>query len=383
MTRALVIVVVLGGLGLARVAAAYPQFQLSHDQTCAACHISPAGGELLNENGLNAADAISQFGTDPSFMYGKVPTPDWLVLGGDARLASGYIRTPQDYLATFPMQLDVYANAKYEHFRLDVTVGYQPGWYHLPNQVEERPPWSREHYLMWVENPDTNQGWFVRVGRFMPVFGLRFVEHVDYTRRFGGTQLYAETYGAAVEYVGEQVEGHLTGFVADPLIDTVEHSSGGAGYGELRLDPHTAVGAEGMIAKSHVEGGADLKFRGGVTGKRWIGEADLLLQAELIFTNQRIDQGISATESSGTNQLVGYLMGSWFAAPAWMIDVGIGHYSEDLRFSGTARDCADVNVHWFATSHVEGILMTRVEKFLFGPGSPTGGYVLLQAHYRL
>ena len=54
-------------------ASAYPQFQLSRDQTCSGCHLSPAGGGLLSENGLNTADAMSQFGTSPEFMYGKLP----------------------------------------------------------------------------------------------------------------------------------------------------------------------------------------------------------------------------------------------------------------------------------------------------------------------
>ena len=38
---------------MAGTAAAYPQFQLSRDQTCTGCHLSPAGGGLLNENGTH------------------------------------------------------------------------------------------------------------------------------------------------------------------------------------------------------------------------------------------------------------------------------------------------------------------------------------------
>jgi hypothetical protein len=51
---------------------------------------------------------------------------------------------------------------------------------------------------MWRTNPGTPFGLFVRAGRFMPVFGLRFAEHPMYTRRFGGTPLYGDTYGAAI-----------------------------------------------------------------------------------------------------------------------------------------------------------------------------------------
>ena len=38
---------------------AYPQFQLSQDQTCSGCHISPTGGGLLNENGMTTIDVMS------------------------------------------------------------------------------------------------------------------------------------------------------------------------------------------------------------------------------------------------------------------------------------------------------------------------------------
>ena len=66
---------------------AYPQWQLSRDTTCASCHIAPDGGGLLNEAGLEIATAVAWKDHDPSFMYGSVPTPGWLVLGGDVRAA--------------------------------------------------------------------------------------------------------------------------------------------------------------------------------------------------------------------------------------------------------------------------------------------------------
>ena len=97
-----------------RVAHAYPQYQLDKEQTCSGCHVSPAGGGLLNENGLATAESFSQLGTKPEFFYGKVPTPDWLELGGDLRGASGYLRAPTQSDVTFPMQAEVYAHAKLE-----------------------------------------------------------------------------------------------------------------------------------------------------------------------------------------------------------------------------------------------------------------------------
>src|SRR5262245_59869683 len=105
---------------------AYPQYQLSRDQTCAGCHLSPAGGGSLSENGYNVAEATSQFGTAPEFMYGKVPQPSWLALGGDLRGSTGEVVTPDTAFVLFPMQADVYVHLAFNGFSLHLTGGARP-----------------------------------------------------------------------------------------------------------------------------------------------------------------------------------------------------------------------------------------------------------------
>ena len=373
---AFAIVAALGGRALA-----YPQFELSKDQTCSGCHISPAGGGLLTENGLNTAETISQFGTAPEFFYNKVPTPSWLTLGGDLRYAYGFLRAPQEYLVGFPMQAEVYGNAKFaDNFRVQITAGVRPPEYQNEAQTLI---WSREHYVMWQQHADGHQGLYVRAGRFMPVFGLRFAEHPIYTRLYGGTPLYSETYGAAVEYIADKWEGHVTGFIRDPFIDPVAHDNGVAAYAEARVGEHAAVGLEGMITKSP----DDEKYRGGVTGKVYIPAADLLVMGEGQVVNQHIDQ-------FGLTQLVAYVMVTKNLPSGFMTDLGLGYYNENVRITGLDRDCVDLNIHWFATSHVELIMTNRIELIHGGltdgsfadgiaVGGPTGSYSLLQAHYRL
>src|SRR5262245_49342571 len=226
-------------LGLAGRADAYPQFQLSRDATCTGCHLSPAGGNLLSENGVLVSEGISTFGTSGEFFYGKVPTPKWLTLGGDLRGASGFLKTPEKALAAFPMQIELYGAATFGQFSLHANFGPRPAT--LNNEGMTRV-WSREHYVMWQQKAGESTGLFARVGRFMPVFGLRWAEHPMYTRRYGGTQLYADTYGVAVEYIHAKYEAHLTGFIKDPLIDPVEHVNGAAAYGEMRINERTQVG---------------------------------------------------------------------------------------------------------------------------------------------
>ncbi|HET7501933.1 MAG TPA: hypothetical protein VFK02_13040 [Kofleriaceae bacterium] len=370
---ALLALVVLAG----RRAEAYPEYQLSRDQTCTGCHLSPAGGGLLSENGYSVAESTSQFGTAPEFMYGALPLPGWLALGGDLRGALGELHTPDNAFAAIPMQADLYLHATYKGVTAHVTVGARPAQWITGNgtpAVLDRF-WSREHYLMWQQNEGGSEGLYVRAGRFMPVFGLRFAEHPDYNRRYGGTPLYGDTYAAAVEYVTPGWEAHLTGFLEDTLIDAVVHDSGGAGYFELRPSEQLAVGAEAMVTTS--DGLA--RVRDSATAKLYLPSPEVLVQAELQFVHQQVNG------SGAPNQLVGYVMGSRSFGAAFLLDVGLGHFDENMAIQGLDRDAIDVNVHWFATSHFELVLQNRLEGIGIGAstGGPTSGWVLLHGHYRL
>jgi len=344
---------------------------MSRDQTCSGCHISPAGGGLLKENGLNVAESIAKWGTSPAFFYGKVPTPSWLTLGGDFRSAGGYTHTPENVLAVFPMQYEVYGLATLpKGFSLYVNAGLRSA--EVGNEAATHA-WSREHYLMWQQHEGDATGLFVRAGRFMPVFGLRFAEHPVYVRKWGGTPLYADTYGLAIEYIGSRAEVHATGFIKDPLLSTPEHSDGGALVAEYRLSEKLSVGGEAMYTKSD----DDEKIRGGLLAKLYLPSAETLLMLEAQYLYQSIDP------RGAPNQAVGYLMASKFLGGSYMLDVGLGYFNENIRITELDREAIDVNLHWFVDSHLETILTGRFEMLAFGGGGPESGYALLQLHYRL
>ena len=372
---AFLVLVLAGG-----TAAAYPQYQLSRDQTCTGCHLSPAGGGLLNENGFASAETLSQLGTAPEFMNGLLPSPVWLTLGGDLRSAMGFIASPEKVLAYFPMQLELAATAKFDAFSVHATVGY-PG--------REAPPvLSREHYVQWQQHADENTGLYVRAGRFLPVFGLRYVEHPTYTRRYGGTPLWGESYGLHVAYIDPKFEIHGTGFIEDPIVDPVVHGNGGALYAEVRLTEKLLIGGEGMLNRTD----DDRKIRGGVVGKYYIEAAKLLLAAEVQYVKQKID-GISAEDSPA--QIVASVIGTYTVNDFVQIDLGIGTFDNDLNLQHNHRDAIDLNARYTLTSHFEMQLNARYEAFAFGKdfgagddgvspdGGKSGGYALLQLHYRL
>ena len=67
---------------------------------------------------------------------------------------------------------------------------------------------SREHYLMW--RPSAT-GPYARIGRFYAPYGIRFVEHIFFVRRYTGYELYNETYTASGGYVADEWELHAVG----------------------------------------------------------------------------------------------------------------------------------------------------------------------------
>jgi hypothetical protein len=266
------------------------------------------------------------------------------------------------------VQAEVYVSAGARGFTFNATGGLRRP---QSGGSAAHVLWSREHYLMWQQNPGATDGLYVRAGRLMPVYGLRLAEHIAYTQRFGGFPLYGEAYGAALAYVSQRFEAHVTGFVHDPIASAVEHGDGGAAYVETRITKHAALGAEVKYASDD-----DLRRTyAGVTGKVYIEGADLLLQAEAELVHQEV-----VSTSRKLDQIVGYLLATRPLAHAWLLDVGVGHYTQDTGVEGNYRDSVDANVHWFVSSHFEALLTTRLE--LLGSG-PTGGYALAQVHYRL
>ena len=356
-------------LAVPAVAAAYPQFQLAREQTCTGCHISPAGGGLLTENGLAVAENTSTFGGPPEAAHGALVGPSWLAVGADVRAAAGLLQNRKLGAAAFPMQAEAEAFVHHDGLSLYATLGVQDGDTSQPINFLQ----LREHYAMWQSDPGTTHGLYVRAGRFMPVYGLRFAEHNDYTRQFGQTPLYGETYGVAIEYVDPKWEGHVTGFVHDPIQDPVEHGNGGAAYLEARPVQPFAIGVEGRYAKSS----DDARTAGGVTAKYWAPAANVLFQLE----GQAIHQTFAA--GGHRDQLVSYLMASWFVADGFLLDFGLSQFDADTRIKDIDLEASDVNLHWFATSHWELLLTSRIQTIALGAGGATSGYSLAQIHYRL
>lgn len=360
----------------AGTAIAYPQYQLSKEQTCASCHISPVGGGLLDDNGELTAEDEAQWGGNPAFLHGALELPDWLRVGGDLRGATGaHTRGGGIGVAIFPMQTELYLSASRDNFAVYAIGGATIQDESTMGGEFKRGfiPFSREHWLLWQQGD--GEGLYVRTGRFMPVQGLRQPEHVYYTRRFGGTPLFSEVYGANVGWLKPDLEAHASIFIADPLIDGIERGDGAAMYIEKRFGEGTkSVGVLDRYTTSDL----DTKFHAGITGKMWMADKKLQLATEIQVVRQNFKLAADTRF-----QLVGNLFATYFVKPGLFVDVGLGHYDEDLAIAKLDRDAIDVNVHFFALSHLELILMNRFQMIAFGAGGDSSGYSLLQLHYRI
>ncbi|KAB2903102.1 MAG: hypothetical protein F9K40_07295 [Kofleriaceae bacterium] len=357
--------------GSAGTAAAYPQYQISKDQTCASCHISPAGGGLLNGYGELTAEEESLWGGNPGFLHGVLELPDMLRVGGDLRAAAGaHSRGDGVESAIFPMQSELYAFVEKSNIGLYAIGGATVEG--AAGDARSFVPFSREHWLMWRQGE--GDGLYVRAGRFMPVQGLRQAEHVFYTRRFGGTPLFSEVYGANFGWLKPDLEAHASIFIADPLVDSIERGDGAAVYVEKRFaEGSTAIGLLDRFTTSDT----DTRWHTGVTAKRRLSDK-LLLAAEV----QVIRQNFKLAAPTRF-QLVGNVLATYFVRPGLFVNVGLGHYDEDVSIAELDRDALDVNIHFFAISHLELVLMNRIQMIAFGAGGDSSGYSLLQLHYRI
>lgn len=351
----------------ARAAHAYPQYQLSEGQTCASCHVSPAGGGLLTPNGQMVAEDGATYGGDGTFLSGKWTPPDWLQLGADVRAAAGMIDPGHGIeAAAYPMQFDLYARAQHNGLSLNLAAGLRSLGENVAGIAQ-----LHEHYVMWRKDDDKD-GLYVRVGHFRPVLGLRLAEHAEAVRQYVNP-LYNESYGLGVGWLSAKAEVHATGFVHDPIFGSAEDGDGAALYGEVRAGAKAAFGVSGRYAK----GGGDTRTLGGVTGKLWFEGAKLLFQGELDVTHQKFDAG------PARNQLAFDVMGSYFVKPAWRVDVIAGAFQEDLHLADSDRESVSVNLAWKLWAHAELGFLSRVQTIGFGSGGETSYWTLLMGHYRM
>ena len=208
--------VLLATTVLGSTAWAEPTFLAKQYTRCTACHYSPTGGGLLtpygrllshrelSTTGRTASAPASGAEDDPhgeqAFLYGAL---------GDALgpVHLGLEMRPSHLRIGFPgghQDLNLLMN-------VDVTGALQKNGWTAYGTVGREPPRSAVRdgrtlpdsafisYEHWISY-QTEEGFRIRAGRFLPAYGVRFADHTTYTREYLDLDRNDQVYGFEVSH---------------------------------------------------------------------------------------------------------------------------------------------------------------------------------------
>src|SRR5512146_2976009 len=239
---------------------------IRHEYTgCAQCHVDPSGSGPLTQYGRAMGEVIlrTQYGARPvdeppdpgntgKFLWGAVPLPDWLDLGGSFRwmsLSQKVGDTKLENRVIF-MQSDLSATIAAGRWLASGSIGYDPqgGLLAALTRGSTKNVVSREHWVGY--RLDENSTWLVRAGRMNLPFGVRDVLHTLHVRSATRTDVNdAQTHGIAVSYSGERYRAELMGIVGNlQTRPDAYRERGYSGYFEWNPTTSAGLGVSSRIA---------------------------------------------------------------------------------------------------------------------------------------
>jgi hypothetical protein len=214
-------------------ASAFPEMARHGYVNCTTCHVSPNGGGLLTSYGRSLSKEImSTWGRDGEEglfqgAFKDEDLPEWLRVGGDARVIQTHMETNSVREGRFIwMQADLQTAVRLKALTLVGTIG----------RIEKRAGpsiESRSYYALYQASEKAS----VRVGRFLPAFGLNIAEHFLSTRRDLGFDQGREMMSAEFAWIGEDWNLFATaaespGEVAPSLRETALATQAWRSFGE-------------------------------------------------------------------------------------------------------------------------------------------------------
>ena len=205
---------------LSSAALAFPEMIRHNYVNCTACHFAPAGGGLLTPYGRTiSSEVLSTWGSESEArpFYGALDTEtlnSFLQVGGDVRALqfhheNGKVSEGQ----TIPMQAGLEFVAFWKKWTAEIFVGkLDKDW-----KVE---PVGTRYYLMYQFFDELT----VRVGKFLPVFGLNIPQHTVVTRGSLGFNHSTERYAIETMWSGEQWNFTLTNSQSVPGAGEIENA---------------------------------------------------------------------------------------------------------------------------------------------------------------
>jgi len=252
---------------------AYPEM-VRHGYThCTACHTQLVGGNMLNTYGRSLSrELLSQklvFGKpsqeeDEKFLHGLVESPPWLEVGGDIRLLQTFIESQQASKGRFMLmqvELDFLARLS-ERIHAFFAIGRIEPKKDDPiaRDFAYSPRWGLDFKLSPVEEVQQVN---LRIGRFLPAYGINFAEHVFVTRTlldFGPGQ---ERYAAELSWIDEQSSVITTAITGLASGNQNKYEQGGI------IQVATAIGRKSKIGINYYQTqreNNDLKYQRSIFG---------------------------------------------------------------------------------------------------------------------
>jgi hypothetical protein len=355
--------------------------------TCGACHHDPSGAGALTHYGRSLYDVAmrtrdaSESTDSPSsaFLFGAVPEPDWLELGGDVRLMglASKVRGVPATKRLIWMQLDGHATLTKGGFVASGTLGYAPegALGAALTRGTDHNLVSRQHWLGYAFQGETS--FMLRVGRMNLPFGVRSIEHTLWARKLTRTNINdAQQYGAALYFDSKHLRGELMGIAGNFQLRPDRYRERGySAYLEALLGDELAIGMSSLITHRDLDTVTleeTWRHAHGVTG-RWAPAKPLVLLTEWDYMFE------SSRDNYYRRGLVSYLQADWepiqgihFMATGEANKVGVR--GREWSYGGW------LSYAWFCAPHTN----LRLDGIYQSLGSPAGRAealtVLLQAH---
>jgi hypothetical protein len=190
---------------------AFPEMIRHNYPNCIACHESPTGGGLLSPYGRTISHSVlSTWGSEAEArpFYGAFDnkyTKPYLNIGGDLRGLQLHQNSKTSMQGRFiRMQVGAEAALKFMNFKIVSFFGKQEAGHMVRGE-------SIRHYLMYQPTDELS----IRVGRFIPNFGLNVPEHTLATRQSLGFNQGSERDQVEGMWGGEQL--NISGSVSQTV----------------------------------------------------------------------------------------------------------------------------------------------------------------------
>lgn len=239
---------------------AFPEMTRHGYTHCLSCHTSLTGGNLLNEYGRSLSrELLSQktlAGTeshegDEKFAYGLVKTPDWLLLGGDVRVLQLFMESKEASRGRFLiMQVDLDASAQFDRWRVFASIGRiePPSSDAGAKDFVASPRHGIEYLFTSAESPDRLA---LRVGRFMPAYGITMAEHTFVTRSLLDFNPAQERYAAELAWNNDYASLIATGINAMMKGNDREYEKGGVLQAAMGIREKSKLGVNYYQTERH------------------------------------------------------------------------------------------------------------------------------------